>query len=573
MDGSNFSVVKIVGTPTSDAWAQALSIDSLNVILWIEKREDDEELSDLSSVGKELISYLEEAFAKNPGKSLASFKELFLGMQAIAPATVSVSFVATQTVGAVIYAALKDQGKVILQRGGQIGTILSPSEEISSSSGVLHEGDVVILETEQFQKLIPQERLLEILQQRSFEEVSENIALIIHGSDDTPAAAAILLSLRGGVGLATNLRLPAVRFPLGAFLAVFLIILLLLAGFLIVREQNMRREKASSQKVLSQAQQKYEEGQSLLTLNRELSRESLRTAKTLLEEERLRFTSKDSERPFTELLGKVEEALEIALNIERIDNPSVFFDLRLMREDIEVSSLSLSGKILLVLDKKNSTIYSISLTNKSFTPLAGGLKGPVAVTLTDRFAYVLEEEGVKRIEISSKKAALPIEKEGLEDVVALVGFGGNLYALDRKNSQIVKFVPVEEGAFSRRNYLTTGARADFSKAVSMAIDGAIYVLFEDGVIKKYLSGVEDKFVLSPDTSLSHPKAFYTDKDNAFLYVFDSGDGRIVVLKKDGGYEGQYVWEGIKDVTNLVVSEEEGKILLLSGKNIYAIELK
>ena len=58
-----------------------------------------------------------------------------------------------------------------------------------------------------------------------------------------------------------------------------------------------------------------------------------------------------------------------------------------------------------------------------------------------------------------------------------------------------------------------------------------------------------------------------------MYVLDRDLGRILVFDKDGVYQSQYQWEGMKDISDFVVSEEEKKIFLLSKNNIYALELK
>ena len=76
-----------------------------------------------------------------------------------------------------------------------------------------------------------------------------------------------------------------------------------------------------------------------------------------------------------------------------------------------------------------------------------------------------------------------------------------------------------------------------------------------------------------DAPLKEPTGIFTNKDLDFVYVLDRGNQRVVVLKKNGGYQAQYVWSGIKDVSSFLVSEADKKIFLLSGNKIYALELK
>jgi hypothetical protein len=76
-----------------------------------------------------------------------------------------------------------------------------------------------------------------------------------------------------------------------------------------------------------------------------------------------------------------------------------------------------------------------------------------------------------------------------------------------------------------------------------------------------------------DVDFSDPVSIYTDDQSARIYILDRGNRRVVVLDKNGEYREQYLWEGIETVSDMVVSEEEKKILLLSGSVIYEIELR
>ena len=108
----------------------------------------------------------------------------------------------------------------------------------------------------------------------------------------------------------------------------------------------------------------------------------------------------------------------------------------------------------------------------------------------------------------------------------------------------------------------------------MAIDGSIWLLRQDGKILKFSQGSPEAFgVAGLDKPFSSPSVIYTDSEAENLYILDKGNSRIVVLTKGGEYQGQYIWEGIKEASDMVVSEKEEKIFLLSGEKIYKIDIK
>ena len=196
------------------------------------------------------------------------------------------------------------------------------------------------------------------------------------------------------------------------------------------------------------------------------------------------------------------------------------------------------------------------------------------------FEYIVQEKpdglasafvlGEKIVEVGNKTE---IEK-GWANVVAFQAFAGNLYLLDKEKNNIWKYPLIEEGFGAKRSWLGLGVEPDLKKAVDMAIDGDIWVLKESGEILKFSRGVPQAFAISGlEKGFDQSTAFYTDKDCEKIYILDKGNKRIVVLHKSGEYDSQYIWEGIKDVDDIVVSEKEKKILLLNGSKIYEIKLR
>ena len=124
------------------------------------------------------------------------------------------------------------------------------------------------------------------------------------------------------------------------------------------------------------------------------------------------------------------------------------------------------------------------------------------------------------------------------------------------------------------NYLKAES-LDLEDAVSMAIDGSVWLLFSDSSIVKFTRGVKDSFVVSgTDANFNAPEKIYTDPDLENLYVLDRKNTRVVVINKETGeYQAQYSWPGLAGAYDLFASEEEKKILLLTGERIYEIPLK
>ena len=146
------------------------------------------------------------------------------------------------------------------------------------------------------------------------------------------------------------------------------------------------------------------------------------------------------------------------------------------------------------------------------------------------------------------------------------------YVLDKYEGQIIKFVPASGSAYTNSNYLTDAS--SFSKVNSIAIDGAIYVLFVDGKIDKFLKGTKQSFnVTGLNKPLSNPTRIYTDADSDSIYILDKGGSRVVVLNKEGSFTADYSATLLKNALDFEVLEKDKKINFLADKKVYQIEIK
>ena len=108
----------------------------------------------------------------------------------------------------------------------------------------------------------------------------------------------------------------------------------------------------------------------------------------------------------------------------------------------------------------------------------------------------------------------------------------------------------------------------------MTIDGSIWIIESNGTVLKLTKGKADSFNVSGlDKPFTSPTKIFTKNDFNNVYILDNGNGRIVVLTKDGTYKEQYQATVIKNAKDFEVNESGKKIFILSGGKIYEIGLK
>jgi hypothetical protein len=167
--------------------------------------------------------------------------------------------------------------------------------------------------------------------------------------------------------------------------------------------------------------------------------------------------------------------------------------------------------------------------------------------------------------------------EQLQLPSAIDSFFGNFYLLDPQANALLRYLPTADGySAAPESYFPAEQQVDLSKAVDMAIDGAVYLLYSDGRISKYLGGEPAEFTLSGlDVPLNNPVAIFTapEEEVQYLYVADAGNHRIVQLEKDGKFVQQFKprpgeaisFSGLQDI---YVDEISGRLFVLDSNNLY-----
>jgi len=160
-----------------------------------------------------------------------------------------------------------------------------------------------------------------------------------------------------------------------------------------------------------------------------------------------------------------------------------------------------------------------------------------------------------------------------EGEVLISAYAGNMYVIDREDSKIFRFAGSGDAFGPKSSWLAPGIEIDLSKIISMAVDGAIWILSSSGNVERYLQGSPQTLETKISPNLLSPVDIYTNEELEGVYVLDPKNKRVVVLGKEGNYIAQYKNEKLGNATFLVASESEGRIIFLAENKLYSIEIK
>lgn len=587
---------------------------------------------EMVAAGREIISRLhEEYYGHLEEKAIRQLAEALAQVLEETEKEARVEIEAAALVGETIYFAVAGKGRALVQREGKIAAVLSGKEgEVEVASGRATSGDVFLLGSQKFFSLLAEGTIKAALSAGSAHEAAEFLTPMIHGRKEDGRAAAAVLRIeslqeepklvlpseeklpeekptlvrqrfRADIGQKiTNLLKQGVKLsqlllfkvekklkhravylakeerekekPRRTLMSVaaILLVLLVVSVVLGVRQRSRYQEGGGQAAILRQAQIKKEEGNALIDLNPIRARQLLLEARDLIDE----ISDEEASQAVLDFKTELEQSLSLVMHEHEVE-PTSYFDLVFIKDGARGDDLAISGSEMVIFDKEKKAIYSLAIATKKSAILTGGeslADGQQVAAFLPKI-YLLTERGVLEFDKETKREKIVIEAdEEWGEIVDFRAFGGSLYLLDKKG-EIWKYPGMESGFGAYRLWLK-GEKPDFSDAVGMSIDGSIWVLKANGTILKFTQGGRDPFTISGlDQPLSNPTAIFTDDDQENLYIIDKGNSRIVVINKSGEYNSQYLWQGMGDIAGLVASEEEKKILLLSGNQVFAIEIR
>ncbi|HJY98575.1 MAG TPA: hypothetical protein VJ227_02595, partial [Patescibacteria group bacterium] len=352
--------------------------------------------------------------------------------------------------------------------------------------------------------------------------------------------------------------------------SVALILLLVLAvsiGFGI-RQKRINDTKEKYRGILAEAQSEVDQAIGLASTSPERSRELFVSSVGKLKEIE---TLGVKDEKVDDLRKKIDDSRAAILG-EYLSPSSLFLDLSLLSSGFRGEEIAASGGEIYILDTSGKRLVSVSFETKKSKVVAGPAQIDEAFGLAsyeDR-AFVLMSDGIYEVGATKDKV---IDKSWDGDAL-IKAFAGNMYILDKSGGAIYRYQSQGSSFGDRGLWLAAGTSVDFSDAGSWVIDGAVYVLYPNSKILKYSLGSPQAFSVSgviPE--IGTVDALYADADNTGLYLLDRAGKRVVVIDKKGKYVAQYTGDQIENATNLVVSETDRKIILLTGDKLYSLDIK
>lgn len=314
----------------------------------------------------------------------------------------------------------------------------------------------------------------------------------------------------------------------------------------------------------------------LLMNNEKGAREKLETAKTALANIPADSTSAKEQRAALE--KNLQEQIQKINRIQNIATPQILLDYNTLNSNLSLKNFALIADNFYAFDNNNGSVYQGNQKNGEVkTVLSASDKAPFTAIIKDSAATIL---GVRENNnffqfnpVLEKYSAVELTLEKTDAAIpAFVSYGPRLYVLDTKNNQIYKLTK-DGDAYNNSTAWITENDVNLSTAKDLAIDGNIYVLKDNQVLKFYGGKLAADFKLVDfEPALTSPTALYTDENTQNIYLLEPSQKRLIVFDKAGNLVKQYTAESFTNLKDMIIDEINNKAYLLNGTQVVQVDL-
>jgi hypothetical protein len=379
-----------------------------------------------------------------------------------------------------------------------------------------------------------------------------------------------------GIGAALP-RIP----PLAMVAAIVVVIVGLLAWYIV--PQALQQSKTDKFNSLVHAAQS-DLSQAMGTQDIAQKRALLASAKTALD---------DAERQIPNQPEVATLRSQVQTELNKLNAILLLPDLELITDvsgrlpgPVSPRDLALGGGGAYFLDRQSGRVIAVSLlggANPEPIPIfeAGNLIGDqitgkaTAMGWSEGLASLLVlDESRRLIAVTPGGAARLLtvraaDTWGSADGIAYAG--SDLYVMDRKDNQVWRYPPSQDGFDSEREGVLSGF--DLSQAVEMAVADGLYFLMQDNrIVHIGSAGTQTSSQAGIDTPLSSPGSLLPLPDLHVVILADRGNGRIVEFDPDGSFKQQLASARFTDLRSVAVDVPNQLLYILVGGALYRTPL-
>ena len=353
-------------------------------------------------------------------------------------------------------------------------------------------------------------------------------------------------------------------------LAVFLLLALFVSSYFGYQKNKKIKTEENYQQLKSYLTQHLDQALNFKSLDLETSQSKAKEAEKVLQQMVDLEVHPDEINQFKSQI----DTLLSQTGLKEDFDPDFFYDTANITSSPNYQNFSLSNGAIYLFDPSNGRLDQLIIKDKPNKTISKSDNLKEATTFVggqDKFYFLTNDE----ISLLDKKEDTLEEKITLSDsdpvpnVTDLQIWNGSIYILDHQEQTLWKYTPSADSFSSAQNWLKNDKKLSLGP-ISLDIDGKIWILYQNGQVENYLSGVKDNFSLKGDQDFNQASNLTVSLEDDSYLAFLDGSKTIFVYKKDGEFIAKYQLTSIEALD--ILFDDNILYILANDQKIYQIKL-
>ncbi len=261
----------------------------------------------------------------------------------------------------------------------------------------------------------------------------------------------------------------------------------------------------------------------------------------------------------------VKPAVEGAEKVAEEPDEEVFYDIKIADQTANPNSLAVFNNSIVVSDVAGGKIFVSAQDVAKFEAETGTFNGiKNLINIKNKLGFV-DSEGYKVYDLANEKIVESYKQSGLTVTSAYLDF---VYSLE--GTELKRYAKDEDVLTAS----TWAQSEEFANVQSITVAFSIYMVTSDGKLLKYTAGKKDDFTPTGIT-LTKPVQVLTDIEFDNIYVADAGSQSVFAVDEDGKLIKEYkpkkagAWN---DIRAIGISPDEKTMYVLNGSKVYKVAL-
>ncbi len=355
------------------------------------------------------------------------------------------------------------------------------------------------------------------------------------------------------------------------WLSAFMICSILFAYSLynVSHKKNVQVVQESYQELIQSITQKQNQIEaSFIYFNEEKARQLIEESTILIKE--LEQYEKVDEKLINNFKQTNQGHINKISHVTEVNNPQAIANFNNLNSNADIKNIAFLNDQIFASDINNKSINRLNLADHTIH-IFGENKNNIDFINNVKDEDILFISATGGHTINEDDELVDIDKEitsNINNITDIAVYNSRLYVLSETENNVYRYTRNYSG---RQAWIKETLNID--GAVSIDVDGYIYILKNNGEILKLLSGYSSELKLSsvsPSLQNTTKLKLAGDSESGYIYILEPSTQRLVVFDKAGRFHMQYKIESLKNIKDFIVLEDKKKILLLNDNSIYEI---